>query len=344
MKREIFRTVLALAACSTLFCACNSSNKEAATEKQTTETENPSVKLATVTTREVEQLEEYTTLVEADIKNHIAPANAMRIDQIFVEVGDHVRKGQKLAQMDVSGLQQSKLQLENQRIEYNRTYELHKVGGVSLSELDAAKTNLDVLQTAYNNLLENTQLTSPISGIVTARNYDNGDMYSGAEPVLTVEQIAPVKLKINVSEPYFPLIKKGAKAKVCLEAFGNEEFLGTVSLVYPSIAPDTHTFPVEISLANNDLRVRPGMFGRVTLNFGTKNHIVVPDMAIVKQAGSGERYIFVYKDGKVFRKVVELGRRMNTEYELLSGIENNSQVVIAGQTKLADGISVNVIK
>lgn len=86
------------------------------------------------------------------------------------------------------------------------------------------------------------------------------------------------------------------------------------------------------------------MFGRVTLNFGTKNHIVVPDMAIVKQAGSGERYIFVYKDGKVFRKVVELGRRMNTEYELLSGIENNSQVVIAGQTKLADGISVNVIK
>ena len=128
------------------------------------------------------------------------------------------------------------------------------------------------------------------------------------------------------------------------DAFGDEEFTGYVSLIYPSIDSDTHTFPVEIALANADQRVRPGMFGRVTLDFGNKNRVVVPDMAIVKQAGSGERYVYVYRDGKVYRQVVELGRRINTEYELVSGVENNSQVVVAGQTRLADGIEVNVIK
>lgn len=339
MKRMLQMVVFATLAI--ILYACNNSSKQTS-EQQATNEEKPTVKLATVTSREVAQIEEYTTIVEADVKNNIAPSSPVRIEKIYVEVGDHVRKGQKLVQMDASGLRQSKLQLDNQLIEFKRTDELYKVGGVSKSEWDAAKTNLDVLQTAYNNLLENTQLISPINGIITARNYDNGDMYNGSQPVLTVEQLTPVKLMINVSEPYFPLMRKGEKAKITLEAFSNEEFTGTVSLIYPSIDPNTHTFPVEITIPNTNQRVRPGMFGRVTLDFGNKSHVVVPDMAIVKQSGSGERFVYVYKNGKVYRKVVELGRRMNTEYELISGVENNSQVVIAGQKRLADGIEVNI--
>jgi multidrug efflux pump subunit AcrA (membrane-fusion protein) len=84
------------------------------------------------------------------------------------------------------------------------------------------------------------------------------------------------------------------------------------------------------------------MFARVTLNFGAVNHVVVPDIAVEKQSGSGERYVFVYQDGKVARKVVELGRRMGDEYELVSGVDNNSQVVVAGQSRLLNGIEVEV--
>ena len=114
-------------------------------------------------------------------------------------------------------------------------------------------------------------------------------------------------------------------------------------LVYPTIDPATRTFPVEIQLVNRDQRVRPGMFARATLNFGTQDHVVVPDLAIVKRAGSGDRYVYVY-NGKVSYNKVELGRRMDTEYELISGVDNNSQVVIAGQSKLADGVEVEVEK
>ena len=319
--------------------------KKAETTAAETVIEKPTVKLATVTSREVEQIGEFTATVEAEAKNNIAPTSPGRISQIFVEVGDYVRKGQKLVQMDAANLTQLKLQLDNQETEFKRVDELYKVGGASKAEWDAAKTNLDVRRSSYENLLENTQLVSPLNGVVTARNFDNGDLYTSTQmPVLVVEQIAPVKLMINVSEPNYPKVTKGMPVTVKLDVYEGEEFEGKVSLVYPTIDAATHTFPVEITLANANQRVRPGMFARVTMNFGSKNHVVVPDMAIVKRAGSGDRYVYVYNNGKVSYNKVELGRRMGTEYELISGVDNNSQVVIAGQTRLADGVEVEVIQ
>lgn len=321
--------------------ACSGGSDKAAAEKVD---EKPRVKLAEVSSRPVEQIQEYTATVEAEVKNNIAPSSPVRIDRIFVEVGDRVSKGQKLVSMDAANLKQIKYQLDNQQIEFKRIDELYKVGGASKSEWDTAKMNLDIRETSYKNLLENTSLLSPINGVVTARNYDNGDMYSGGEPVLVVEQITPVKLYINVSEGYFTKVKKGAPVSVKVDVYGDEEFEGKISPVYPTIDPATRTFPVEIQLVNRDQRVRPGMFARATLNFGTQDHVVVPDLAIVKRAGSGDRYVYVYKDGKVSYNKVELGRRMDTEYELISGVDNNSQVVIAGQSKLADGVEVEVEK
>ena len=319
--------------------------KKAETAAAETTIEKPAVKLATVTTRDVEQIGEYTATVEAEAKNNIAPTASGRISKIFVEVGDYVRKGQKLVQMDAASLTQLKLQLDNQETEFKRVDELYKVGGASKSEWDAAKTNLDVRRSSYENLLENTQLLSPLNGVVTARNFDNGDLYSStATPVLVVEQITPVKLMVNVSEPNFPKVTKGMPVKVKLDVYGDEEFEGKVSLVYPTIDASTHTFPVEVTLANANQRVRPGMFARVTMSFGTKNHVVVPDMAVVKRAGSGDRFVYVYSNGKVSYNKVELGRRMDTEYELISGVDNNAQVVVAGQTRLADGVEVEVIQ
>lgn len=305
--------------------------------------EKPRVKVAYVESRAVDQIEEFTANVEAENTNSIAPSTPMRIKKILVEVGDNIKKGQKLVQMDEAALIQSRTQLENIRLEFTRTDELYKSGGVSKSAWDAQKTSLDVAQTAYDNLLENTVLLSPVNGVVTARNYDNGDLYNGT-PILVVEQIKPVKVKINVSESYFSQVKLGMEAKLKFEVYGDEEFTGKVSLVYPTIDSQTRTFPVEITLKNADGRVRPGMFARVVMTFGVKDHVVVPDQAIVKQVGSGERFVYVYKDGKVSFNRVVLGRRMDKEYELVSGVENGAQVVVAGQSRLNDGMDVELQK
>lgn len=268
----------------------------------------------------------------------------MRIEKLFAEVGDHVKAGQLLVKMDETNLKQTKIQLDNQELEFKRIDELYKVGGASKSAWDAQKTQLDVNRATYKNLQENTQLLSPITGIVTARNYDSGDMYSGGSPIFTVEQIRPVKLLINVSESLFTKVKKGKDVDIRLDVYGDEVFKGKVSLVYPTIDPNTRTFPVEIKIDNNDERVRPGMFARVTIGFGTQNHVVAPDLAIVKQSGAGDRYIYVYKDGKVYYEKVELGRRMGNKYEVISGVNSGDQVVISGQSRLNNGMEVEIEK
>ncbi len=304
----------------------------------------PVVKLASVFERPVAQVYEYTGTIEPEFKNNIAPASPLRIDRILVEVGDFVRKGQKLVYMDTSSFKQTELQLDNEKREFERIDELFKVGGVSKSEWDVAKMSLDIRQTAYDNLLENTTLLSPIDGIITARNYDNGDLYSGTIPVLTVEQISPVKLLVSVSESHFSKLNKGSNVDVRLDVYPSEMFEGKVSLVYPTINPETRTFTVEIKLKNAKNIIRPGMFARAVFNFGNQNHVVVPDQAIVKQSGSGERFVYVFKNDKVFYQKVELGRRMGDEFELISGVENNASVVIAGQSRLANGVEVRVVE
>lgn len=335
---NVFKFIPVVAALALL--SCSGEKKET-----TTVEEKVKVKVETVHVQEVEQLSEFTATVEAYKTNQIAPQSPVRITKLHVEVGDHVRAGQLLVSMDANNLIQAKIQLENQEKEFNRIDELYKVGGASKSAWDAQKTSLEISRTALRNLEENNQLLSPIAGIVTARNYDNGDMYNGAEPVYVVQQIRPVKLMVHVSESFFAKVKKGMDVDIRLDVYGDEHFKGAVNLVYPTIDPATRTFPVEIGIQNNDERVRPGMFARVTKNFGTLQHVVVPDQAVVKQAGSGDRYIYVYKnDGTVNYQKVELGRRMANRYEVVSGVNDGDQVVITGQNRLANGTQVEVVK
>ena len=338
MKKHL--TIITMAAVALLTSCGSSENNDNTIVVQD---EKPKVKIANSTVQDVEQLEKYTTTVEADIKNNISPNSPLRIEKILVEIGDNVTKGQKLVQLDASNLEQLALQIENQKVEFNRVNELYKVGGASKAELDNVKTSLDVNIKAYNNRLENTVMRSPINGIVTARNYDNGDM-SGNNPILVVEQITPVKMNINVSEPYYSLITKKTEVSVQFDAYGEEEFPATVNIVYPTIDATTHTFPVELNITNKDRRIRPGMYGRATINFGTKKHVVVPDQAVVKQLGSGDYYVYVYNNGKVSYNKVTLGRRMGDKYEIVNGVEPGSQVVIAGQNRLANGVEVEIIK
>ena len=218
------------------------------------------------------------------------------------------------------------------------------MGGVSKVEYDNAKMQLDVYSTQYKQLVENTQLISPISGVVTARNYDDGDMYSSGNPVLTIEQTNPVKLLVNVSENYWKQVKKGMSVDITLDAYEGEAFSGKVTIVYPSIDAITHTFPVEVTISNPAQKVRPGMFARATINYGDKNHVLVPDEAIVKQIGAGDRYVYVYKNGKVSYNKVELGKHIGTKYEIFSGVNPGDEVVIAGQTRLTNGKEVEVVK
>lgn len=305
--------------------------------------EDPAVSVETVSARDVPQTSVYTSTVEPYVKNNIAPQSAMRITDINVEVGDFVKKGQVLAELDRIQLQQAELQLKNNEIEYERLKGLYEAGGLSKSDLDAMELSYRVSRTTYENLLENTVLRSPVDGVITARNYDEGDMYAMSSPIYVVEQITPVKLLVAISEVDYTRIKKNDSVEIAVDAFPGRSFSGRVNRIYPTVDPATHTFSVEIIVPNSDRVLRPGMFARVTVLFGTNHNPVIPDIAVVKQTGSGERFVYVLNsDGTVTYRAVRLGRRMGYEYEVLEGLSEGEKVVTRGQIRLKDGVRVKI--
>ena len=321
----------------------NSGNKEAQQTATEVVIENPVVSVEQVHVREVPQIATYTSTVQAYVKNNIAPQMTGRITKINAEIGDFVKKGQILAEIDKAQLLQAQLQLQNKEVELQRLKSLYEAGGLSKSDLDAIELAYNVAKTQVDNLMENTILRSPIDGVVTARNYDAGDLYGMSAPIYTVEQIVPVKLLVGISESDYTKVKKGDAIEITADAIPGKVFYGKVEKIYPTIDPATRTFTVEVVVDNKYKTLRPGMFARVVVNFGSNNNVVVPDVAVVKQQGSGERFVYVLnEDGTVTYQKVVLGRRMGAEYEVLEGLQDGAKIVTGGQIRLKDGIKVTV--
>ena len=305
--------------------------------------EIPVVAVKQVFAEDVPQTGVYTSTVQAYVKNNIAPQTVMRIKDIKVEIGDFVKKGQVVAEMDAINLQQALLQMVNDSTEYSRLKGLYEAGGLSRSDLDAMELKYNVYRNTYENLLENTVLLSPVDGVISARNYDRGDMFTMGQPIYTVEQITPVKLLIGISEVDYTKVHVGDKVRITVDAFPGKVFSGSISRLYPTIDPATHTFTVEVIVGNADRMLRPGMYAKVTVRFGVNRSVVVPDEAIVTQGGSGDRFVYVlYPVSTGTDPKVVPGRRMDYTYEILSGIEDGATIVTEGQVRLKSGVRVRV--
>ena len=321
--------------------------------------EAPVVKVEKVYDRDVEQTGTYTATVEPEIINNISASSPNRIKQILVDEGMRVSAGQRVVVMDDVNttsyeiqVDNAKANLRNVQTNYDRAVELYRIGGGTKQNVDNmevqlinAKNQLTSAERTLRNMRENTVLTSPINGVVTARNYDPGDM-TGSLPILTIARVQPVKIVCNISESELANVHKGMKAAIQFDTYGSEEFSGTITMISPTVDASSRTFGIEITMPNSDDRVLPGMFGRVSLNLGSHRRVVVPDKAVVKQPGSGNQYVYVYNpsDGTVSYNQVQLGQRLGDSYEIVSGVESGSEVVVSGQSKLANGIKVSVKK
>ncbi len=323
-----------------LLASC-SANQPA--EQESAEEVKILVRTQKVEIKSVEQEVDFTGNVEAFRQNHISSSTPSRINKIFVEVGDLVKEGQLLVQMDETMFAQTKTQLDNLEREFARLDTLRRVGSVSQQQVDQVKTQLDVLRTTFQNLSSNTQLRSPIDGIITGRYFNDGEMYSmtptltGKPAIVSVMQIQPVKVLVNVPEIYFPRVKQGMNATINLDIYPDKEFKGSVHLIHPTVEALTRTFVVEVEIPNQQMLIRPGMFARVKFGFGAMERVVVPDLAVIRQTGTNERYVFVVEDNTAIRRTISIGRRIKNTYEILSGLSSNEEVVVAGQTRLLDG-------
>ena len=330
---SIAMLVLALASCS------SKDDKKTVEVKE----ELPIVEITTIGAEAVKQTSEYTGTVEAFKTNNISSNSGSRIKRILVDVGSRVARGQRLVILDDVNIAQQQIALANLKRELDRARELVKIGGGTQQTVDQLQAQYDASARAIRTMQENTVLTSPVSGVVTAKNYDAGDLPAGL-PILTIEQQQPLKVIVNVNETEYPKVKRGMPVTVKFDTYGDETFNGQVYLIHPTVDATSRTFQVEVAFTNRNDKVRTGMFARVGFNYGTNQSVVVPDRAVQKQVGSGVRYVWVYQGGEVELREIELGQRLEDRYEVKGGLAAGTQVVIAGASRLQDGAKVQLKK
>lgn len=310
-------------------------------DKQQEKEELPMVSVVTVYEEAVAETSEYTATVEAFKTNNISSNSGSRIKRILVDVGSRVSAGQRVVILDDVNIAQQQIAMANQKRDLDRAKELVRIGGGTQQTVDQLQAQYDANARALRTMQENTVLTSPVSGVVTVKNYDAGDLPSGL-PILTIEQQQPLKVVVAVNESEYPKVKVGQPVTVTFDTYGAEQFEGRVHLIHPTIDPNSRTFQVEITITNRGDKIRTGMFARVKFNYGSSHSVVVPDRAIQKQVGSGVRYVYVYHDGVVEFREVQLGQRMEDRYEVTGGLAAGTQVVVSGQSRLTDGAKVEL--
>lgn len=338
MNKFIKFTGLAVAVFALTSCGGGKASKDAVSTENIVER----VEVLTLHKEKVAHTLTLSTTLQGYETMNIAPSLTGKIEHIHVDVGSRIQKGQLLVTMDQNQLTTTKLAFANLKVEMERMEALHKTGSISQQSYDQMKLQYQQTEESLAFLQKNTFVRADFSGVISNKNYEDGELYSGV-PILLLTQINTLKTYVNIPETYYPMIKEGQKVKLVSDIYPDQEYTATIETVYPTIDPSTHTFQVKLKLSNPKEILRPGMFGRVTIEIGEVETLLVPYQAVLKLQGSNERYIFINDNGEAKRVVVILGQRFDDRIEIISNeIKENDQVVVAGQSRLVAGVKLNV--
>ena len=291
---------------------------------------------------EIERVLNISTNLQGYLTQNVAPSLTGKIEHIFVEVGDRVKEGDMLVRMDQNQYLSSKIQLANLEVEMGRLEALLATGSVSQQTYDQTKVGYDQLKQNLSFLEKNTYVTAPFEGVISAKTYEDGELYGG-QPIVVLTQVKKLKALIAVPETYYPLIKEGMKLTVKSDIYPEQTFAATIEVVYPTIDAASHTFQCKVVIPNASEKLRPGMYVTTTLGLGKENTIVVPYQSVEKLIGSNERFVFINEDGYAKRVSVKLGQRFDENIEIIAPeIQPGVEYIYKGQSKLVDGVKIEV--
>jgi len=334
------KTLTILSCAVLVFAACT--KKSATTETQTTARIEP-VETIVLHKTDIARVLDFTTTLQGYETMNVAPAMTGRIEHIYVEVGSRVNKGDNLVRMDQTQITTAKMALANLKVEYERVEALYKLGSLTQQVYDQMKLQLDQAKENIAFLEQNTYVKAPFAGVITAKLYENGELFTG-QPILVLTQINTLKAFINIPETYYPLVKNGMNVDVRSNIYPNMVFPAKIEMVYPTVDAASHTFQVKLIISNPKENLRPGMYATSTLSMGEIESMIVPYKSVLKMQGANERYIFLDNNGAAKRVVVTLGQRFDDKIEIFSEeLKEGSKLVVVGQARLVEGVKLNVV-
>lgn len=342
--------VLALLALGLGGCNGDARGQEATGDNAGDEETLPTpVEVAEVTVGSITARYAGVTSLEADGEATAMAKVGGEIKALLVAEGDTVVAGQPVAQLDDERLRlevkRSKASLEKTRQEYQRNLELHQKGLLSAGTFESLKFDLDALQVAYDLArleLSYATVRAPIGGIVSQRLVKAGNTITANSPVFRITDLEPLIAYLHVPEREYRKLKKGQSAQLVLDALPGQVFTGKVALISPVIDPATATFKVTTEVSDASGQLKPGMFGRVTIDYDTRSDVpLVPRVALL--SNERETSVFVVADDVARRRDVTVGYANGGVREVIDGLAPGEQVVVIGQNGLKDETAVHVI-
>jgi len=329
-----------------IYCLAAVALMACSNESSTTQEEErvEQVRTTVLQLRQIEREISVSTNLQGYLTQNVAPSVTGKIEHIYREVGDKVKKGDDLVRMDQTQYKTTKISMTNLEIEKNRIENLLRSGSATQQQYDQIVAQYNSTKEQLDFLQINTYVKAPFAGVISAKNYEDGELYSG-QPILVLTQIDQLKALVAIPETYFPLFKEGMKLTLKSEIYPDRTFPATVEIVYPTIDASSHTFQVKIVIPNKKELLRPGMYVTTTIGLGKANVIVAPYQSIEKLVGANDRYVFLNENGRAKRVAVTLGQRFDQEIEIIAPeIVPGVELVTVGQRKLVDGVKINVVE
>ncbi len=303
-----------------------------------------------------------TGRIEAVQAADVASKVAGKVENIYVDVGNVVKKDQVLVNLDASDLaaavelatatvENAQISLDLAQKNYERGQELFKAEVISQAEFEnnyegtylkakaglrSAEAGLQKVQITYND----TFIKAPFSGIITACNVDVGEMVSMQVPVVSIANLDQILIHGYVTENQINELVVGQEVKVKVLVVTAEPFTGKISNIAPAVNAQTKTYPIKVKIDNPKHLLKPGMYAEVQIQDSWQDKIVIPNQAIISEEDN--KRVYVLQNGKAVKRNIELGSSDGQNTTILSGLEENEIIIVKGLDLLEDGQLVQI--
>ena len=343
----LHRNSLAAIACVLLLCACQQG--EHTDENDEEEVQPIPVETSTPVRGDVLAVYSGTAPIEAFAEADVIAKVEGEIREVLVEEGDEVEEGQVLARLDGDRLRlelnEWNARLRKMQRDFERNKDLREKGLLSEGDYERLQFDLESLQASYNLArleLDYTQIRAPITGVISERYIKLGNTIRVGEPLYRVTSLDPLVAYLHVPEREYQQITADQPVAIDIDALNDTEILATVTRISPIVDPETGTFKITVEISDDSRRIKPGMFGRVSIVYDRHENVLqVPRSAIIEEMGTES--VFVVEDDKAVRRVVKTGYGQNGMIEVTEGLDDTDHVVTVGQIGLKPDSAVTVI-
>ena len=348
---KLYRVSSAAIACVALLSACQPGGD---TGEETEAQQEEEVALVPVETMKPVRGDVYavysgTAPIEAFAEADVIAKVEGEVREISFEEGDEVQKGDVLAVLDGERLRlelnESRARLEKMRSDFKRNKDLREKGLLSEGEYEKLRYDLEALEASFNLAsleLDYTRIRAPIDGVVSERYIKVGNTIRVGDPVFRVTSFDPLVAYLHVPEREYRQISAGQPVAIDIDALAGQRIIAAVTRVSPVVDPETGTFKITIEIRDEERRIKPGMFGRMSIVHDVhENALQVPRSAIIEDMGN--ETVFIVEDGKAVRRIVQTGYGFNGMVEITEGLGDDDDVITIGQVGLKPDAKVSVI-